>query len=219
MASSSPVAESTAVSSSDGTAGQSTSSSLYLFTFLATLFLLLIISSSIILRSFMMRRRFQRHLEEAMAQGVVLAPHTQGSRRKRLGKKPKLHEAWIAPSQDADTWEDMMPLSAQPIRRLKHSSDPVIADRLAREHAMEARLRQFVRWDFREPDLRPSPEPAVPKFYVIDSQNPILQVSVLIAMPSPRYPSCSSYDDEIPEVVVGVTRRPYTLDADVEQTL
>ncbi|KAK0188016.1 hypothetical protein F5146DRAFT_1061620 [Armillaria mellea] len=219
MASSLPVAESTAVSSSDGTAGQSTSSSLYLFTFLATLFLLLIISSSIILRSFMMRRRFQRRLEEAMAQGVVLAPDHQGSRRKRLGKKPKLHEAWIAPTRDADTWEDMMPLSAQPIRRLKRSSDPVIADRLAREHAMEDRLRQFVRWDFREPDFRPSPEPAAPKFYVIDSQNPILQVSVLIAMPSPRYPSCSSYDDEIPEVVVGVARRPYTLEADAEQTL
>ncbi|KAK0221808.1 hypothetical protein IW262DRAFT_931988 [Armillaria fumosa] len=167
----------------------------------------------------MMRRRFQRRLEEAMAQGVVLAPHNQGSRRKRLGKKPKLHEAWIAPSQDADTWEDMMPLSAQPIRRLKCSSDPVIADRLAREHVMEARLRQFVRWDFREPVLRPSPEPTVPKFYVIDSQNPILQVSVLIAMPSPRYPSCSSYDDEIPEIVVGVARRPYTFEADAEQTL
>ncbi|SJL07544.1 uncharacterized protein ARMOST_10894 [Armillaria ostoyae] len=219
MASSSLAPESTAVSSNDGTAGQSTSSSLYLFTFLATLFVLLIISSSIILRSFMMRRRFQRRLEEAMAQGVVLAPHNQGSRRKRLGRKPKMHEAWIAPSQDADTWEDMMPLSAQPMRRLKRSSDPVIVDRLAREHAMEARLRHFVRWDFREPDLRPSPEPAVPKFYVIDSQNPILQVSVLIAMPSPRYPSCSSYDDEIPEVVVGVARHPYTFEADAEQTL
>lgn len=84
---------------------------------------------------------------------------------------------------------------------------------------MEARLRHFVRWDFREPDLRSSPEPATPKFYVIDSQNPILQVSVLIAMPSSRYPSCSSYDDEIPEVVVGVARHPYTREADAEQTL
>ncbi|KAK0201728.1 hypothetical protein DFS33DRAFT_1386021 [Desarmillaria ectypa] len=219
MASPSPVSESTTVSSgssSDGTANQNTSSSLYLFTFLATLFLLLIISSSIILRSFMMRRRIQRHLEEAMAQGVILAPRNQGSRRKRLGRKPKMHEAWIVPGHDADTWEDIMPLSAQPIRRLKPSNDPVVADRLAREHAMEARLRNFVRWDFREPDLRRSPEPEVPKFYVIDSQNTILQVSILIAMPSPRYPSCSSYNDNIPEVVVGIARRPYSLEADAE---
>ncbi|KAG7443060.1 uncharacterized protein BT62DRAFT_1009662 [Guyanagaster necrorhizus] len=226
MASSSQATEPTAASSSSssgggggggGTAGQDTSSSLYLFTFLATLFLLLIISSSIILRTFVMRRRLQRHMEEAMAQGVILAPHNQGSRKKRLGRKPKMYEAWIVPGHGADTWEDMMPLSAQPIRRLKPSSDPVVADRLAREHAMDARLRHFVRWDFREPDTR-LPEPEVPKVYVIDSQNPILQVSVLIAMPSPRYPSCSSYDDEIPEIVVGVARRPYILEADAEQT-
>ncbi|KAF9235630.1 hypothetical protein BU15DRAFT_77756 [Melanogaster broomeanus] len=45
------------------------SSTLYLFTFLATLFVLLLISSSIVLRSCILRRRFRQRYERALADG------------------------------------------------------------------------------------------------------------------------------------------------------
>ena len=74
------------------------------FTFLATLFLLLFVSSAIILRSFVLRRRFRRRIEEAILAGVV-APHHVGrmSRRRAIGEKPKLWEARVSPAYD-DGW-------------------------------------------------------------------------------------------------------------------
>ena len=77
----------------------------YRFTFLATLFLLLFVSSAIILRSFVLRRRFRRRIEEAILAGVV-APH-HGARvrsRRVIGEKPKLWEARVAPATD-DRWD------------------------------------------------------------------------------------------------------------------
>jgi len=64
-------------------------------TFLATLFLLLFLSCAIILRSFILRRRYQRRLEEAMAAGLVLTPRTPGSRQTRFGVKPKIFDSWF----------------------------------------------------------------------------------------------------------------------------
>ncbi|KDR82759.1 hypothetical protein GALMADRAFT_220749 [Galerina marginata CBS 339.88] len=89
------------------------SSNLYLVTFLATLFLLLFVSCAIVLRSYILRRRYQRRLDEAMAAGMLLAPRTQGSKRKRFGAKPKLFDAWLAGG--GDTWDHIKPLSAQPV--------------------------------------------------------------------------------------------------------
>lgn len=74
-------------------------------TFLATLFLLLFVSCAIVLRSYILRRRFQRHLDEAMAAGILLAPRSQGSRRRRFGSKPKLFDAWF--SEGGDSWEEI----------------------------------------------------------------------------------------------------------------
>jgi hypothetical protein len=75
------------------------------FTFLATLFLLLFVSSAIILRSFILRRRFRRRIEEAILAGVIPAPHTaRVSRRRALGEKPKLWEARVYPAAD-DRWD------------------------------------------------------------------------------------------------------------------
>jgi len=94
--------------------GGGPSSSLYLFTFLATLFLLLFVSSAIILRSFVLRRRFRRRIEEAILAGVI-APHQIGrtTRRRAIGEKPKLWEARVFPASD-DGWDAIIPVSAQP---------------------------------------------------------------------------------------------------------
>jgi len=74
------------------------------FTFLATLFLLLFVSSAIILRSFVLRRRFRRRIEEAILAGVIAPPHTRRtSRRRAIGEKPKLWEARVAHASD-DGW-------------------------------------------------------------------------------------------------------------------
>ncbi|KAF8964370.1 hypothetical protein BDZ97DRAFT_1919057 [Flammula alnicola] len=105
----------------------STSSNLYLVTFLATLFLLLFVSCAIVLRSYLLRRRYQRRLDEAMAAGMLLAPRTQGSKRKRFGAKPKIIDTWL--SDGGPVWDHIMPLSAQPVFvKRKYREKPTTAD-------------------------------------------------------------------------------------------
>ncbi|KAF5311669.1 hypothetical protein D9611_009406 [Ephemerocybe angulata] len=116
------------------------SSNLYLVTFLATLFLLLFVSCAIVLRSYLLRRRYQRQIEHALAHGIVLAPRTPGSRKKRFGTRPHLYESWIAPLHVSGVsggaslgkelthggrWSDMLPLTVQTVivkRRTKDAS-------------------------------------------------------------------------------------------------
>ena len=78
------------------------------FTFLATLFLLLFVSSAIILRSFILRRRFRRRIEEAILAGVIPPPQTgRVSRRRVIGEKPKLWEARVFPASN-DRWDGII---------------------------------------------------------------------------------------------------------------
>ena len=72
------------------------------FTFLATLLVLLAISCAIVIRSLVIRRRFQRRVQEALAEGYVFPPDAGpgatpgfgfgvgGRRRIDIGEKPKL---------------------------------------------------------------------------------------------------------------------------------
>jgi len=41
-----------------------------------------------------------------MAAGMLLAPRAPGSRRKRFGTKPKLHDSWL--TSGGNTWETML---------------------------------------------------------------------------------------------------------------
>ncbi|QRV79192.1 hypothetical protein RhiJN_07207 [Ceratobasidium sp. AG-Ba] len=105
----------------------SVNSTLYLFTFLTTLLLLLAVSCGIVIRSFVLRRRFHRRVEEAIAAGVLLPSQTGdiamgpgGSinvYRRNIGEKPKMWEAWIDertvghhPSLASD-WTKVQPLA------------------------------------------------------------------------------------------------------------
>lgn len=69
----------------------------------ATLVLLLAVSSAIVIRSLILRRRHQRLVEEAIRTGTWL-PHTldapTGRRRRDIGQKPKLWEAWLHTNDD-----------------------------------------------------------------------------------------------------------------------
>jgi len=120
-----PVADSTSTpapgQTGNGNGGNGgPSSSLYLFTFLATLFLLLFVSSAIILRSFILRRRFRRRVEEAILAGVIQPnnplhhqhQHRRTGRRRAIGEKPKLWEAHVCPAVD-DRWGAIIPVSVR----------------------------------------------------------------------------------------------------------
>ena len=68
--------------------------------------MLLIISAGIVVRSYILRRRYQRRLEDALGTGQLLAPRAQGSKIKRLGSTPKIINAWVA--EGGDKWNQMM---------------------------------------------------------------------------------------------------------------
>ncbi|KAF5382482.1 hypothetical protein D9615_002993 [Tricholomella constricta] len=213
-------------SSPDKPLGLKNSSNLYLITFLATLFLLLFISCTIVLRSFVIRRRFQRQMDEALAAGIILTPRAQGSRKRRYGHKPKFFTSWVI--QGGVKWCDMMPVAALPVhakRRYKNTKGS--SSKQDQQHhpqpapsppdpisARQRLLRVFHRRD--EISIEPSTaiQPVKPLMVRVD----MLQISVLIAMPSPHKLSNDSTsfigknsdeDEQIPDVVFGVTRLPY----------
>jgi len=78
------------------------SSTLYLYTFLVTLILLCSISAVIITRSYYIRRRFRRQVEEALRNGQVLSPSgllglSSSATSKLFGTPPKLWDVWVQP--------------------------------------------------------------------------------------------------------------------------
>ncbi|KAJ2919208.1 hypothetical protein MD484_g1213, partial [Candolleomyces efflorescens] len=122
------------------------SSNLYLVTFLATLFLLLFVSCAIVLRSYFLRRRYQRQVAHALAQGIVLTPRAPGSRKKRFGSRPHMYESWIAPlhvsgvsgsqllpqeKPQGGRWCDMLPLTVQTVVVKRRAKDPNAASPLS----------------------------------------------------------------------------------------
>ncbi|KAG5716719.1 hypothetical protein E4T56_gene16125 [Termitomyces sp. T112] len=189
------------------------SSNLYLITFLATLFLLLFVSCAIVLRSFVLRRRYQQHLDEAYTAGIMLAPQAQGSRKRRYGHKPKLYTSWVAQG-GGEKWMDMMPVSALPFQAKRRKNTHRSSSKQVQEPPSTPPSRSV--WPLFRHDriIRP---PTI----VTNSEKSVrvdrLQVSVLIAMPSPNKPSDNSRssidkgsdEDSIPNVVFGVTRIPY----------
>ncbi|CAE6400956.1 unnamed protein product [Rhizoctonia solani] len=111
--------------------GGGVNSTLYLFTFLTTLLLLLAVSCGIVIRSFVLRRRFHRRVEEAIAAGVLLPGQGDvgmgpgghiGTFRRPIGEKPKMWEVWINPSSASDKytsasseWSNVQPLAVTQI--------------------------------------------------------------------------------------------------------
>ncbi|ETW81596.1 hypothetical protein HETIRDRAFT_173276 [Heterobasidion irregulare TC 32-1] len=190
------------------TGGNGTSSSLYLFTFLATLFLLLFVSCAIILRSFILRRRFRRRVEEAILSGAMV-PNARGpmGHRRDFGEKPRLWDSWIAPPA-GDGWEDIMPVSVlptsfKPPSARNHPSTPLESSSAGTQTPnsnavpLDGPRPPFIRRIFRNPfaPVPPSPIPLslrTPGLSSLQPNGPMeqepetMQVSVLITMPTPR---------------------------------
>lgn len=177
------------------------SAALYLYTFLATLVLLLAVSSAIVVRSLVLRRRHQRLVEEAIQAGTWL-PHQpydpRGNRRRRdIGKKPKLWEAWLrsgdeeGPVDSKCGWDDIMPVYAAhikpaPIPRTPRPASPQIGSDAS---TRTMRFLRPLRTPFSPPPVTSSP--IIPSPPVTSSPSmsapPAVSVAVLIAMPTPQH--------------------------------
>jgi len=207
--------------------GPSPSSSLYLFTFLSTLVVLLAISSFVVMRSYVLRRRYQRRVSQALAAGIILTPRAQGSRQKRFRLRPKFHHVWVMPGQN-EKWESIMPvsvhlLSSRKHRRCSNQPRPLEPPQRSWPSSLPAWAQSMI--GSSDP-ASPQPPPNSGAHLRPDNPPKKLQVSVLVAMPSPRWsqnPSTLSLtngkakssngdteDDELPDFVIGVTELPYT---------
>ena len=107
-----------------------TSAALYLYTFLATLFLLLTVSGVIVIRSFILRRRHRLLVEEAIRNGTWVPPPPPFSARTPrvdLSKKPVMWDAYLGSNdhdshggfyggsvshEDVKDWDAIKPVSA-----------------------------------------------------------------------------------------------------------
>lgn len=205
---------------------------------IATLVLLLAVSSAIVIRSLILRRRHQRIVEEAIRAGTWL-PHQpydpRGSRRRRdVGKKPKLWEAWLrsgdeeGPADIKCAWDDIMvrfsraerPASAvanfmsQPVYAAHIKSSP--RPRSSRPQSPQtrsdasSRTMRFLR-SYRTP-FSPAPatsSPIVPSTPVSSSPSTSapysVSVAVLIAMPAPYH---AREADGPPVIELGVVDVP-----------
>ncbi|KAG2153054.1 uncharacterized protein EDB93DRAFT_1136325 [Suillus bovinus] len=162
-----------------------TSTTLYLFTFLATLFVLLLISASIIFRSFLIRRRFRRRVEDALAQGVYidLQPSVLGLTSRYIGEKPSVHEAWVKQDalQEKSQWQAIMPVTAL----LTHRVEPTADSRLPHECSQQQRPSFLAR--FKRHTTSPDSHPATILQHSPSSDDSV-SVCVLITMPDPLCP-------------------------------
>jgi len=118
---------STDTTSSNNNSTPPNSSSLYLYTFLATLVLLLGVSAAIVFRSFILRRRHQRLIDEAIQNGTWVPPSfgPSGRRHNDIGEQPVIWEAWVGSDKNAEEdstlkgkeveagWRSILPVSAR----------------------------------------------------------------------------------------------------------
>jgi hypothetical protein len=193
-----------------------------------------LISCGIILRSFVLRRRLRRSVEEALAAGVIL-PATFGGRRSRkdFGEKPTFYDAWVTPG--GEKWEFIMVsvsdlfiflLLTFSLNDRQPISVQITPNESLSEHTPNANTptptqsrNPFAQW--RRQRSTPSSTahtqtPSTP----LNPSDPMpgtgeeegdVQVSVLVAMPSPKSkPNPSGEEMEVvPEMVVGIAHLPY----------
>ncbi|VDC02416.1 unnamed protein product [Peniophora sp. CBMAI 1063] len=217
-------------SDNGGGGGGGTSSSLYLFTFLATLLLLLCVSSAIILRSFILRRRFRRHVEEAFYAGVWaggdVPPGFPGAGTKRpnvVGPRPVMFDAY-APSGERkaehEKWDDVQPVSAlavlpsQPAPATPLHTSPQPASSLPPPRGLARLLpSRFINPTNAAETEMTSPTSSAPAAPTPET----VQVALLVAMPDARRANAGSTsdgrthdgDEELPELVLGVRKVDY----------
>lgn len=115
---------------------------LIVYTFLATLVLLLSVSAAIVVRSYILRRRHRREIEEAIRNGTWIPPSALGRSAARvdLSKKPRMWDAYLDlyhPSRRYSTsifseekdWDSMKPLMVSYINGSKPSTTTITVTR------------------------------------------------------------------------------------------
>ncbi|KAH7882594.1 hypothetical protein F5I97DRAFT_1931153 [Phlebopus sp. FC_14] len=195
-----------------------------------TLVLLLAVSSAIVIRSLILRRRHQRLVEEAIRAGTWV-PHQfgpEGRRRRDIGEKPRMWDAWIQNTHDEEggggggnekgNWDDIMPVCAartdnQPSSSSTKSTSPPATEPHAEP---QARPSRFLRPFYRRPTQHsPQPDTILPmterqplSSHSSPSRSPpspaaatAVRVAVLIAMPSPPQHAHHKPDEDGPPVV------------------
>jgi len=198
--------------------GQPKTSSLYLFTFLSTLFLLLVVSTAIVLRSFLLRRRYHMQLQEQLDDIFRPPRDTPGtSRRRNFGAKPKLWDTWVRledpQNNPVNDWADIKPLSVAYIpQETKPQALPSTARRSPSQERRNERSTVFLASLFANPlprhpfeNDRPGDDSASPSAEISRR----VQVSVIISMPTPNHrkpPVSDSGEEEFPNVAIGFAR-------------
>jgi len=186
------------------------SSTLYLYTFLVTLILLCSVSAIIIARSYILRRRFRRQVEEALQNGHVLSPDGPGlvglsssMKSKLLGPPPKLWDVWVQPtvtklSIDTEVansgkfpWTEVRPLSAEILPQNPRIPRKPLLMSNNRANSNDSSILLSKAWMRKRtpqpstssvPTLNNAPETAE----TLANKNPHIQVVTLIAMPTPH---------------------------------
>ncbi|KAF7979921.1 hypothetical protein HWV62_40330 [Athelia sp. TMB] len=192
-------------------------------TLYSTLVLLLGVSGAIVVRSYVLRRRHQALVEEAIRNGTWVPPtFNAGGRRGRrdVGEKPTMWDAWVGKDRevvDADSgkgagvggWSDLLPISAMYLNQRPSTTRTTSAETVnARGHTQPPRgTRALFPWrraatPAPSPPSTPvvSPTPATSALN-LDSTGtapaaPTLRLTVLIAMPAPPTASQHSHHDE-----------------------
>ncbi|KAH8078074.1 hypothetical protein BXZ70DRAFT_690488 [Cristinia sonorae] len=204
------------------------SASLYLYTFLATLVLLLTVSALIIARSYALRRRQQRIIDEAIRNGTYVPPPSRIFGPPPL-EKPILHDVYLTSNQTAregwcgtsaedssERWRELPPIAASKIATHPESSDsrsPALQIPLTwAEALMEGRIqlssiRPFLR-RHRETTSTPTSAPA-PSLTSADTtlpkkpaDKPFIHLYYFVQLPSIGKGS----EEAIPPLEVGVLR-------------
>jgi len=179
-------------SSLNGSTNNPTSSSgLYLYTFLATLLLLLAISAMIVGRSILVRRRTRHIVEQAIANGTWITPSPKIPIN--LRDKPYLHHAYtvIAPQHEdsslkkAALWDSIKPVSVSlaksDVVRAVHQLS--VQESLPNPPPRRAPMARLFRSRTSVPPPSNIPEPQVSSS-LPPQEYETITVSVMIAMPS-----------------------------------
>lgn len=154
-----------------------------------------------------------------MAAGVLLPPGSGGSRRRDFGEMPTFYDVWIKPGKEG--WDNIMPVSGNSLSSAQHSPDKDFEDsaRLSPEDDESpspppppSRVGQLLRNPFTRQRNSPlpsyTPSPILGSEFVSDDRK--LQISVLVAMPTPDTKESSNADDQVvPDVVFGVVQVPF----------
>ncbi|KAF8897986.1 hypothetical protein CPB85DRAFT_1328205 [Mucidula mucida] len=178
--------------------GNTTSSaSLYLYTFLATLVLLLSVSAAIVLRSLILRRRHAAMMAEAIRNGTYIPPTNTRGPKIDPSQKPPMYEAHLVVRQHDDHHlggSDAMkpgPLSLSYIipRRVRSTT---ASTSIIEPHE---RVRRVI-WSHFSSDSAP---PVTKADTPLESSGESLRVSMLVAMP------CQYYEGGgLPHIEIGV---------------